>query len=400
MADTFSFGDGNQIPALLISAGDLNNAVLVAPALTLLAGAIGTPGALPLPALTVGTSNTGNLLGYSILTLPTLTNAGGVDGGATLIVPALTLTGLGGTGGALVFPVLIGAGPDADGSLGDVITGGVASIALLLPALVGNSQDSFGRTDSGQIGAGISGSVATAGPLPFPALITITSANNASIITAANSLPPLILTASALSGNVGTASLALPAALLTASGYPNGVLSFSQTFPPLLIVSQGASVLPATYQTWVLNMRKTALTEYTNFNFNSYAEFNGQFLGCGPTGVFVLDQSASDNGTPIDAVARTGMADYDRSLLKRVPRLYVGYKTDGDMIFRSITSEGGTRSYPLYNNNVIGFTQRRVPIGKGPKSSYWQYEVENVAGADFTLQSILAYPVMLKRRVF
>jgi hypothetical protein len=43
--------------------------------------------------------------------------------------------------------------------------------------------------------------------------------------------------------------------------------------------------------------------------------------------------------------------------------------------------------------------QRRVPIGKGPKARYWQYEVEGEDGADFTIENVLAYPTGLRRRV-
>ena len=372
MTDTTSYGDGNVLPPLLISAGDTNTAALVVPALVQAGGSNGTAGAMALPALSVGTTNTGSANPFAILTLPTLTGSGTVGGGSAF--------------GSLVLPALEGAGPDADGSLGDVDNGGAHTAELIFPSLI---MSAVGTTPT----------LITASNV-LPSLQLSAALYGGNVAAAVNALPTLILQSGQFTGNVATAALGIPSLVLNALGFQNGVLSFSQSVPPLILIAEGTASLPSNYQTWVLNTRKGALTSYgPEFQFNSYALFNGAVLGCGPSGVVVLGTQADDNGTKIDAVARTGKSDYDRSLLKRVPRLYIDYQTDGDMIFRTITSESGTRSYLLPTNNVIGFQQRRVPIGKGPKAAYWQYEMENVNGSDFTTRGIMAYPVMLRRRI-
>lgn len=235
--------------------------------------------------------------------------------------------------------------------------------------------------------------------LGVPAPVLLATLVEGNIGSGAILIPPPVLVATCLGGSIMSAALAIPAITLVAAGYSGYTLAGSILIPaPQLTAFMGAPVV-ATYRSWVMNTRKGALTEYNNFNFNSYAYFNGQVLACGSSGVVVLGTQDNDNGAAITASGRTGKSDYDHSWLKRVPRLYLKHKATGDMVFRTILSESGTRSYLFPYNHTVGFQQRRVPIGKGPKGAYWQYEWANVAGADFTIQSVLVYPVNLRRRI-
>lgn len=212
--------------------------------------------------------------------------------------------------------------------------------------------------------------------------------------------PAPALTAAIRAGNVLAAALTAPAPTLSALLYSAYAMSAALTAPAPRLESFLSSPVVQAFRSWVLNMRKGALTEYgPEFAFNSFALFNGQVLGCTSNGVVVLGEQADDNGTAIDAVVRTGKSNYGNSMLKRVPRLYIDFESDGDLVFRTITSETGTRSYLLPYNHVQGITQRRCPVGRGPKSVYWQYEFENSDGADFTVQAVLAYPINLRRRI-
>ena len=258
--------------------------------------------------------------------------------------------------------------------------------------------------------------VTAAAPVP----ILTAALTNPAIITAANSAATPQLAAAMAAGNVATAALLARAPQLTAqgltgrvatmlataatptmeaAGYPAYTLTFANTAPvPYLDATLGATVTAA-YRTWVLNLRKGALTEYDGFAFNSYTVFNGVVLAAGPAGLFSLGAQDTDAGTAITGRVKTGQDAFGSSVHKRVPRLYVGCDTEGDMLFRVITTEGGSRTYSLPDNHVRGIQQRRVPIGKGVKSRYFQFEVENVAGADFSISDILAYPTKLRRRV-
>lgn len=218
-------------------------------------------------------------------------------------------------------------------------------------------------------------------------------------LTAAFGLPVVTLTTSFRTG--GLLSAAPPLPVLTLAGFILSEATFSAVFnlPPEQLSAELVALIAAAYRTWVLNARKGALTEYDNFNFNSYALFNGQVLACGPGGVVTLGVQGLDDTTPIVASLRTGLDDFGVSVHKRVPRIYHDGAQAGDVQFKAITVEGGTRTYLLPWNNISGHTQRRVPVGKGPRSRFWQFGVDNVAGSDFSTSSLMVYPQKLRRRV-
>ena len=216
---------------------------------------------------------------------------------------------------------------------------------------------------------------------------------------AAFSLPGSTLAASGETGGLGTAAFDLPVLTLVIAAHQSIVGTAAFSLPVLFLDAQGAYTLAETYRTWVLNTRKGALTEYNNFAFNSFALFNGQYLACGPGGVVVLGTQALDGATAITGRFRTGKPNFDSAWVKRVPRLYMNFSCSGDMLFRTLVSETGTRIYKLVTNNITTLQQRRVPIGRGPKSVHWQFEGENVSGSDFTVSSLMAYPTTLHRRI-
>lgn len=239
------------------------------------------------------------------------------------------------------------------------------------------------------------------------------------VLEAAFSLPAPHLESRLLPGRIFLAEFALPSSSLTSILRPGQILLAAPSLPPVTLDStlfsqsnftarfqlpslQLSAALQAAiaevFRTWVLNTRKAALTEY-DFQFNSYAFFNGQVLAASPSGVVALGTQSKDNAANITARVRVASTDYGVSVLKRVPRIYTGMKADGDLLFRTIVTGAIPRTYRLPNNHVVGFQQRRVPVGKGPKSRYWQFEWENEKGADFSLQNLLVYPTALRRRV-
>jgi hypothetical protein len=196
-----------------------------------------------------------------------------------------------------------------------------------------------------------------------------------------------------------TAANDRPLYVLVADAYAAYTMSGINTMPMYQLSARMTQAVTAAFRAWALNLRTRALTEYTNFSFNSFASYAGKVYAAGPTGVFEVGAQDTDAGTAIDASARTGKHHFGTTLGKRVPRIYLGHHAAGDLEFRTMTGEGGTRAYLLPWNNVTDLQQRRVPVGRGPKSVYWQFEVANRGGVDFDLDNIQAYPENSKRRV-
>ena len=233
-----------------------------------------------------------------------------------------------------------------------------------------------------------------------PAPILTATLDSGRIITVAISAPAPTLSARILTGNVATILASAATPILLAAGYPAYTITFAGTLPaPRLNATLSAAVASA-YRTWVVNLRKGALTEYgSEWAMNSYAVFNGVVLGCTSSGIVTLGTQSLDNATAIAATVTSGKDNFGTSKIKRIPRIYIDYATDGNAQFSLTTTEGGARTYALNWNSVAGVQQRRVPVGKGPKSSRWQWSYANVSGADFDLNAVLAYPIATRRRV-
>lgn len=207
------------------------------------------------------------------------------------------------------------------------------------------------------------------------------------------------LEATGHAGNTGTASISLLVHTPEFTGFADITGAAEIDLPGHYLEAIGLQTLAESYRAWVLNLRNSALTEYDNFKFNSFALFNGVYLAAGPTGIHVLGTQDADDTTDITARVRTGSVDYGSTFLKRVPRLYVTGEFPTDMYFRTVTSEDGERTYVLHTNEITGVQQRRVPIGRGPKALKWAYELENIDGGDFRVSRVMPYPQELKRRV-
>ncbi len=229
---------------------------------------------------------------------------------------------------------------------------------------------------------------------PAPLAYGLALAGSASSATA----PRILAAAQGYSGAVGTSDIALP--LLQYEGTaPQEAVGQSVTVRIPLILAKGtAQQLSVQLGGVSMHTERQALTTYSNYPFNSFALFNGVYLAAGDGGLFAL-AGATDDGAFIDAAARVGMTDFGTSHLKRVDRLYVGYRTDGDLVLRVFTDEVTVRDYALKSSGAVGLHGNHVRIGKGVQARYWQFEIQNTNGADFELNMIEVKPQVLRRRV-
>lgn len=199
-------------------------------------------------------------------------------------------------------------------------------------------------------------------------------------------------------GTIGTASMALPVHRVSAAGVTNVVGEVVLTVPLLVLHATGARAVGANYGTVVMHTESNTLTTYSNYEFNSFAQFNGVYLGAKSDGIFALS-GATDNGALIAAAAKVGITDFATSHLKRVERCYVGYSTSGEMILRVITDGDKSRDYLLTPTGKNGVHGNHVRIGRGVEARYWQFEILNKGGADFELDMLEFKPTVLRRRV-
>ena len=224
-------------------------------------------------------------------------------------------------------------------------------------------------------------------------LMTLSSSLKAGEVLSLNqTLPMMRFSGSILSGAVLRGSMTLPKMTLSASAYENEVLSLSQTLPLLRLnamMRQGS----ATYAVIVFNPRNFAVTEYTGWTFNSFASFNGQYLGAKSTGIHKLT-GASDAGTAISASMKLGKLEMEHSKARDV---WVLGKATGHMNV-SISADEGTDALFEEDYLVTTLGQDRVTVPRGLLPIYLQVGASNIAGCGFDIDAIQIYGEQIKRK--
>lgn len=146
--------------------------------------------------------------------------------------------------------------------------------------------------------------------------------------------------------------------------------------------------------TWAINTRNRAVTEYGNYDFNSFARIGHKYIAGNSTGLYELDGN-DDDGTSIIAKIRGGQLQIAGSRFSSFKAAYIGmHGTSGEVILR--LESGGGQSY-TYTVTAKDDRTTRVRLGKGLRARYFVYELETT-GQDFDLDSIEFIPIMAERR--
>jgi hypothetical protein len=150
--------------------------------------------------------------------------------------------------------------------------------------------------------------------------------------------------------------------------------------------------------TWAINTRTSGVTEYTNFNFNSFAKIGNKYIAASSEGLFELN-GPLDVSAAIPAQVAGGFLQLGGSRFTSFTEAYLGLNTkDGakDWLLKLTTGEGLEYVYRLQPN--VGMRTTKVQFGKGLRARYFAWELCST-GADFDLDTIEFVPLVAKRRV-
>lgn len=147
-----------------------------------------------------------------------------------------------------------------------------------------------------------------------------------------------------------------------------------------------------------VNLKRVAPTQYRNFDFNSMCVFNGVALAANVDGLFTMDDAETDNGTEIDSYIEFPTSDLGVLTAKRFRKVYIGYETSGSIKVTVKVDGGADQSYTL-SPDQVGQIQHRgiLPMSRSQKGVYWIFKVENVDGADFSVDNIEGIPVVMTK---
>ena len=144
-----------------------------------------------------------------------------------------------------------------------------------------------------------------------------------------------------------------------------------------------------------MNLKNQALTQYTNYDFNSIVEHEGKVYGASESGLFTLDDASTDNGTAISAYFEFWIGDAGAINLKRIRALHFGFEANGNMTVEITDDDGTSKTYDITVEKtstvgVAGYTQHgaRVFIERTHIGRYWKAKVSNASGSDFSIDRI------------
>lgn len=156
-------------------------------------------------------------------------------------------------------------------------------------------------------------------------------------------------------------------------------------------------VLPSDIcEMWVVNADSAATSRYTNFEFNSFGELNGELLGVKADGVYVLRKDVNDEGVDVQCMVDLGRFDFGSSALKRLPNVYVGTSNDG-YLYLKVIADDAEYIYKSRSTRENLMTQR-FDLGRGLRSRYFDFELYG-DGATFSISSVEFATVPTNRRI-
>ena len=146
-----------------------------------------------------------------------------------------------------------------------------------------------------------------------------------------------------------------------------------------------------------VNLSNLGVTQYCQFNFNSFCKIGDKYFGACDTGIFELTGD-DDNGANIDAFFELINSDFGIANMKRIRSMYVGGESNGSLTLTLKNDENNSRTYSLNLTSGNKQSSAKVPTGRDGVGGYWQVRIDNVSGAYFAINSIKALLVILGRK--
>jgi hypothetical protein len=159
---------------------------------------------------------------------------------------------------------------------------------------------------------------------------------------------------------------------------------------------------------WAASTDTFAMSRYASFPLGALAAINGEWVAGNDDGLYTLSGN-TDAGAQIDAelvgdlndLLDGGKGPSSQENLRRPQYLHLGYSTDGVLRFNVSETESGDElkySYDLPARVAVKAVTNRVKLGKGLRSRYWRFGIENVDGANFGINDGSITFAVLQRR--
>lgn len=332
-------------------------------------------------------------------------------------LPSYEATGVGHSGGTGETEAeLPGRTGEASGISGTIASGSATIPAVTIEAII--QADNSSRLPSYEAqGAGFAGKVfsgsgiipslsaeasgtvenISTGSAEIPVYEITSQASGEGLSNANITLKAITLSAAGYAGSVSTTAVVLPAYEIDADGNPQLVGEVAVTLPLLELEATGdnGDALGQTGGAYALNMVRRGLTQFSSYNFNSFATHNGVTLAAGPNGIFAIS-GETDDGAAIDASFKIHSKTEE---FNRLRSAVVNYRADGDVVIAVIPDEQDEGYEYILAKSGTNLSKGRAKLGRGIKAPNFQFELRNTDGADFEIDYIKIETTPTSRKV-
>ena len=153
------------------------------------------------------------------------------------------------------------------------------------------------------------------------------------------------------------------------------------------------------YLTLGFRLQSRAVWQLQDFDFNSFTFFNGVPLAAGAGGIFELDNGDLLDNSVIDSFFQLPSLCLGTDRLKKVRHIDLGYETSGSLKMTVILDDTFSREYTLApwqrEQTEHG---NRATLSVDSLGKYLAIRIDNVTGADFSVDRITAVVIASNRR--
>ena len=156
------------------------------------------------------------------------------------------------------------------------------------------------------------------------------------------------------------------------------------------------------YRGIAMNVFNFAVSEYTDWSFNSFALHNGIYIAANSDGLFKLGGD-TDNGQRIISMVRSGTRDTWNNFIRRVRGAWLSYrKSDGELMLW-LTDDSGNLLGEFPFETVSGTSgklhEKLARVGRGLKDRFISFGFKNVSGSDFDVESLRIVGEEIRERI-
>ncbi len=179
--------------------------------------------------------------------------------------------------------------------------------------------------------------------------------------------------------------------IMTLTDVQSRIKTFRRVFPDSFTLSDYAinNLIQVLWnrKAIVMSLTNYAVSEYPNYNFNSLVQFNDVLLGANENGIYTLS-GGHDLGVDIQANIESGLFDFREDGEIKYPREgWLFYRADGNLSL-IIKCDEDAEYETILANIGTHIKEIRAKFGKGIKSRAFNFELKNVDGSDFDVQSL------------